>query len=239
MFIKPEYKFFSEFPGWEKMPLFIKEIIINQDSKKILEIGSGANPTLDVSTVINLNLDYTTSDVDDSELIKADNIYEKLILDLSSEKIDLTERYDLIFSRMVGEHISDGEIFHENIYKLLNPDGLSVHCFSTLYSLPFILNRFIPESLSEILLGKFAPRDEKKHGKFKAYYSWSRGPSKKMIERFKEIGYEIIEYHGYFGHNYYKKIISLNKLEQLKAKWLVKHPIPQLTSYATAILKKK
>jgi hypothetical protein len=239
MFIKPEYKFFSEFPGWEKMPLFIKEIIIKQDSKKILEIGSGANPTLDVSTVINLNLDYTTSDVDDSELIKADNIYEKLILDLSSEKIDLTERYDLIFSRMVGEHISDGEIFHENIYKLLNPDGLSVHCFSTLYSLPFILNRFIPESLSEILLGKFAPRDEEKHGKFKAYYSWSRGPSKKMIERFKEIGYEIIEYHGYFGHNYYKKIISLNKLEQLKAKWLVKHPIPQLTSYATVILKKK
>ena len=239
MFIKPEYKFFSEFPGWEKMPSFIKEIIIKQDRNKILEIGSGANPTLDVSTVENLNLDYTTSDVDDSELIKADNIYEKLILDLSSEKIDLTERYDLIFSRMVGEHISDGEIFHENIYKLLNPDGLSVHCFSTLYSLPFILNRFIPESLSEILLGKFAPRDEEKHGKFKAYYSWSRGPSKKMIERFKEIGYEIIEYHGYFGHNYYKKIISLNKLEQLKAKWLVKHPIPQLTSYATVILKKK
>jgi hypothetical protein len=37
MFIKPEYKFFSEFPGWEKMPSFIKEIIIKQDRNKILE----------------------------------------------------------------------------------------------------------------------------------------------------------------------------------------------------------
>jgi len=72
---------------------------------------------------------------------------------------------------MVSEHIFDGEIFQKNIYKLLNPDGLSVHYFSILYALPFLLNRFIPESFSEILLEKFAPRDEEKHGKFKAYYS--------------------------------------------------------------------
>jgi hypothetical protein len=140
---------------------------------------------------------------------------------------------------MVGEHISDGEIFHRNIYKLLNPGGLSVHCFSTLYALPFLMNRFLDESLSNFLLGKFAPRDEENHGKFKAYYNWSRGPSKKMIERYKEIGFEIIEYNGYFGHNYYKKISPLNKLEQLKAKWLVEHAIPMLTSYATLVLKIK
>lgn len=239
MVFKPVYKLFLDFPGWGKMPLFIKEIIISYNLKKILEIGSGANPTIDVSTVRDLNLEYTTSDIEEGELNKADDIYKKVILDLSSEKIDLTERYDLIFSRMLGEHISDGEVFHKNIYKLLNPNGLSAHCFSTLYALPFLLNRFMPESLSDILLGKFAPRDEEKHGKFIAYYSWSRGPSKKMIEKFIVIGFEIIEYNGYFGHNYYKKISPLNKLEQLKAKWLVKYPIPLLTSYATVVLKKK
>jgi len=57
-----------------------------------------------------------------------------------------------------------------------------------------------------------------------------------MIESFEDIGYKIIEYYGYFGHNFYKKISPLNKLEQLKAKWLVKHPIPMLTSYTTVIL---
>ena len=186
-----------------------------------------------------MNLDYTTSDVDEKELIKADNIYRKLVLDLSLNNIVLNEKYDLVFSRMVGEHISDGEVFHKNIYKLLNPGGLSVHCFSTLYAFPFLLNRLMPESLSDILLRQFAPRDEEKHGKFKAYYSWSRGPSKKMIERFRKIGFEIIEYNGYFGHNYYGKISPLHKLEQLKANWLVKHPISFLTSYACIVLKKK
>ena len=238
MLFKPNYKLFLDFPGWEKMPLFIKEIIIKHDLEKILEIGSGANPTLDASTVKNLNLDYTTSDVDERELTKADNIYKKLVLDLSLNNIKLNESYDLIFSRMVGEHIFDGEVFHKNIYKLLNPKGLSVHCFSTLYALPFLLNRFLPERLSDIFLRKFAPRDEDMHGKFKAYYSWSRGPSNNMVKKFKDIGYEIVEYNGFFGHNYYKKIFPLNKLEQFKMNWLVNQPIPWLTSYATLILRK-
>ncbi|MCK5033347.1 MAG: methyltransferase domain-containing protein [Calditrichia bacterium] len=220
------------------MSLFIKEIIVKHDLKKILEIGSGANPTIDVSIVRDLNLDYTTSDIEEEELNKTDEIYNKVILDLSSGKVDLTEKYDLIFSRMVGEHISNGEVFHKNIYKLLNPDGLSIHCFSTLYALPFLFNRFMPEGLSDILLSKFAPRDEDKHGKFKAYYSWSRGPSQKMVKRYTDIGYEIVEYNGFFGHDYYKKIFPLNKLERFKMNWLVKHPIAALTSYACIILKK-
>lgn len=239
MSIKPSYKSFLDFPGWGKMPLFIKDIIVKYNLKKILEIGSGANPTLDVNIVKELNLDYTTSDVVEGELNKADDIYKKVILDLSAEKINITEKYDLIFSRMVGEHIPDGEVFHKNIYKLLNIGGLSVHCFSTLFALPFLLNRLIPESLSDILLSKFAPRDEDKHGKFKAYYSWSRGPSKIMIKRFKEIGYEIVKYNGYFGHNYYKKIFPLNKIEQIKTNFLVRHPFPQFTSYSVIVLRKK
>ena len=221
------------------MPSFILQIIKENNVKKILEIGSGANPALDVNTVRELKLDFTTSDVDENELKKADDIYKKLMLDLSKRKINTVDKYDLIFSRMVGEHISNGEIFHKNIYKLLNPKGLSVHCFSTLYAFPFVLNRFMPEGLSNMLLNRFAPRDEEKHGKFKVYYRWSRGPSKKMIEKFKEIGFEIIEYNGYFGHNYYKKIIPLHKLEQLKARWLVKHPVPSLTGYACVILRKR
>ena len=174
--MKISYGHFIEFPGWDKMPAFILQIIKENNIKKILEIGSGANPTLDVNTVREFNLDYTTSDVDENELNKADNIYKKLVLDLSKRKINTVDKYDLIFSRMVGEHISNGGMFHKNIYNLLKPDGMSVHCFSTLYAFPFLLNRCLPEKLADILLGKFAPRDEEKHGKFKAYYSWSRGP---------------------------------------------------------------
>jgi 2-polyprenyl-3-methyl-5-hydroxy-6-metoxy-1,4-benzoquinol methylase len=160
------------------------------------------------------------------------------VLDLSKTGLKINKKYDLIFSRMTGEHIRDAEIVHKNIYQMINPGGYSVHCFSTLYSLPFLINKLTPDFLSDFLLKIFAPRDEHKHGKFKAYYNWSQGPTKKMINRFKEIGFEIVQYSGYFGHYYYKKIPILRNLEAAKSKLLLKHPNPYLTSYALLVLRR-
>jgi hypothetical protein len=84
----------------------------------------------------------------------------------------------------------------------------------------------------------FSPRDEHLHGKFSAYYSWSRGPSNSMIRRFEEIGFEIIDYRGYFGHYYYQKLPWLHRLEMFKSKLLLKYPVPQLCSYARVVLRK-
>jgi hypothetical protein len=84
----------------------------------------------------------------------------------------------------------------------------------------------------------FSPRDEHLHGKFSAYYSWSRGPSNSMIRRFEEIGFEIIDYRGYFGHYYYQKLPWLHRLEMFKSKLLLKYSVPQLCSYARVVLRK-
>ncbi|MCW8803386.1 MAG: hypothetical protein OQK57_03225, partial [Ignavibacteriaceae bacterium] len=151
---------------------------------------------------------------------------------------NINNKYDFIFSRMVGEHIENGLAFHKNIFHLLNYNGKSFHCFSTLFSLPFIVNRILPDSLSNILLKKVASRDSYQHGKFKAYYSWCRGPSKNMIKRLEGIGFEIVEYVGYFGHNYYNKIALLRFLENIKSRLLLNKPVPNLTSYAHLILRK-
>ncbi|MDT3695520.1 MAG: hypothetical protein ROY99_03945 [Ignavibacterium sp.] len=232
------YYFVKDFIGWSKTDPFVQQLILKNNIKSILEIGAGANPTINPDFIRQNNLDYTISDVDDLELSKADGIYSKLVMDLSKKNIVLTKKFDLIFSRMVGEHISDAQTFHKNIYNLLNVGGLSFHCFSTLYTLPFMINRILPERLSDFILNIVAPRDDNKHGKFKAYYDWCRGPSNKMINRFEKIGYEIIEYAGYFGHNYYNKIPILYKIEEVKSKMLLKFPVPLLTSYAHFILKK-
>lgn len=236
--MKIEYRSHIEFPGWGKMPSLIEDIIRKYRLKNILEIGAGANPTLNKSAISDLNLFYTISDVDDNELIKADDVYKKVILDLSSGNVSSENKYDLVFSRMTGEHIKNGGLFHKNLYNLLLPGGLAVHCLSTLYAFPFVINRLFPENLSDKILKLFAPRDEYKHGKFKAYYSWARGPSKRMIDRFKKLGYEVVQYSGYFGHNYYSKIPVISTFEKIKAKLLLKYPLPFFTSYATIILKK-
>ncbi len=135
--------------------------------------------------------------------------------------------YDLIFSRMTAEHFRDAEAAHANIFRALRPGGLALHSFATLYSLPFVANRFMPDQLSERLLNTVRPRDKYKLDKFKAYYSRCRGPVKGQLDFFQNLGYEVAEYRGYFGHTYYaKKLPVLHKLHSLKTRWLLRNPVP-------------
>jgi hypothetical protein len=188
-------------------------------------------------------LRYTTNDVSSEELKKADPVFERWEADVSAPVIPggYQGRFDLVFSRMVNEHVSDGERYHANICALLKPNGISAHCFSTLYTLPFVVNWIAPGALSKLLLQIACPReDEEKHGKFRAHYSWSRGPSQRMIRRFESLGYSVIEYHGYFGHTYYRRWSPLlDRIESLKSRTLLSHPAAVLCSYAMIVLRKR
>jgi 2-polyprenyl-3-methyl-5-hydroxy-6-metoxy-1,4-benzoquinol methylase len=232
------YGLVDEFQGWGG-DLF-RSLVAESGAKTILEIGSGANPTFAAEVVRANGLSYVTSDISTEELEKADATFERLVLDLSATNIDpgLTEKFDLVFSRMVAEHVQDGAQYHRNILKLLRPGGIAAHCFSTLWSLPFAVNRVAPEPLADFALRLFNPRNRHRHEKFPAYYSWSRGPSTSMIQRFQSIGFEVLRYTGYFGHAYYKKLPWLHQLEMWKAKQLLHQPIPQLCAYATIVLRK-
>jgi 2-polyprenyl-3-methyl-5-hydroxy-6-metoxy-1,4-benzoquinol methylase len=232
----------AEFPGWPSSANhkgYFESLLTKHAAKHVLEIGSGANPTLTPKYVTLNGISYVTSDADVRELDKADGAFERLVLDVSADVTspELAGRFDCILSRMVGEHVSDGEQYHRNIFKMLKPGGISVHCFSALGALPFVANRVLPESVSDFLLQMYAHRPPK-NGKFKAYYSWSRGPSKGMVKRFEGLGFEIISYTGYFGHNYYQSLPRLHRLEMMKAELLLKHPIPVFCSYSSLLLRK-
>jgi SAM-dependent methyltransferase len=235
------YDTVERFPGFTLSEEYFKSLIVEHACRRILEIGSGANPTLSSQFVSASGLSYVTSDVSPEELKKADAAFEQLVLDLTVKDLDpgLTGTFDCVLSRMVGEHISDGRQYHQNIYRLLRPGGISVHCFSTLWAFPFIANRLLPESLAGRLQHAISPRDEHQHGKFRAYYSWSRGPSRSMIRRFQNLGFEVVNYTGYFGHGYYRtRWPRLDNLEKQKSRFLLKHPVPQLCSYAAVVLRK-
>lgn len=230
-----------DFPGWERARQWITDIIHRFGSVDVLEVGSGANPTLDTESVSSRALGYTANDVSATELNKASEVYKRWVFDFSTSNVpvDMQGRFDLVFSRMVNEHISDGQKYHANILKVLRPGGVSAHCFSTLYSFPFTVNRLLPEFASDALLNIFMPRDKCKLGKFRAYYSWSRGPSASMLNRFDSLGYEVLDYRGYFGHAYYHRIPALHRLEAAKARWLLSHPMAPLCSYGMLIARKR
>jgi uncharacterized UPF0146 family protein len=226
--------------AWQGFKPFITDLIDKNNIKRVCDIGGGANPLLDEEYIEKKGVDYSILDISETELFKAPPRYKKVLADIASPGFKIDEKYDLVFSRMLAEHVSDVEQFHRNILNCLADNGLAVHFFSTLYTLPFVVNYLTPEYFSSVLLNLFAPRDRYQHEKFPAYYRWCRGPTRRQIQKFISLGYDVVEYGGFFGHSwYYNKVKVLKKIHEFKTNYLLRHPNPYFTSYAYVVLKKK
>jgi len=220
---------------------YLADLIKKTGAKRILEVGGGANPTFPLTFVKQHGLEYTVLDISADELGKAPGDYVKVCADITSKQLDLPGRYDLIFSKMLAEHVEDGETFHRNVYRLLSANGRAFHFFPTLFAPPFVLNRLLPEQWAEKLVNILQSGRERegRYAKFPAYYSWCRGPVPSQIKRFEALGYRVSEYIGFFGHDgYYTKLPAVLKIHQMFSGWLVRHPVPFLCSFAFVLLQK-
>ena len=170
---------------------------------RLCELGRGANPAVPHDIVQQFEINYTVVDVCAAELEKAPAGYHKVLADITQPNHCVEGPFDLIFSVWCAEHVSDGAAFHRSIYELLAPGGTALHIFPTLYAPPFVVNRLIPEWVSSKLVLWLQPHREPEgdHGKFPARYSWCRGPSPAQLRRIKQLGYEVEEYAGFFGHS--------------------------------------
>lgn len=212
---------------------FLDQCIAASGARRICDIGGGANPFLDRQFLEREGLRCVVLDNSPAELAKAPPAYELLVADIGAKNFRYDgPKFDLVFSRMLAEHIRDARQFHHNVHTLLAPRGWAVHCFPTLYAPPFLVNRLLPESLADRLLGWVQPRDRFQHAKFPAYYHWCRGPSRRAMLRLQQIGYEVVEYRGLFGHPYYGQHGWLAHASHAVARFLLRHPRPFLTSYA-------
>jgi 2-polyprenyl-3-methyl-5-hydroxy-6-metoxy-1,4-benzoquinol methylase len=220
---------------------FLDDWIERSGAVWVADLGGGANPLLSTACVARHGLEYTVIDIAQAELDKGPREFHKLRLDLGARDFDWGDerpQFDLVFSRMLAEHVPCGETFHRNVRRLLAPGGVALHCFPTLYSPPFVLNKLAAERLSDWLLRRLQPRDRFQYGKFPAYYSWCRGPSRRQLRRLAGLGYEVLEYRGYFGHPYFEAFPALDLLERRFAARLLARPLPWLTSYAFVALRK-
>lgn len=226
--------------AWDGWSDFLQKTIVDNGSKVICDVGGGANPQLPLEFVEANGIDYTVLDISQSELDKAPAQYHKICADVAAKDFAFGEaKFDLIFSKMVAEHVKSARNFHTNIRNMLKPGGLSVHFFPTLYTLPFTVNRLIPESLSSAILNVVAPRNRYQFDKFPAYYDWCRGPTKRQINRLEGLGYEVVDYVGFYGHAaYYRRIPPLRVLHNMKSAFLLRNPMPTFTSFAYLILRK-
>ena len=216
----------------------IQDIISKYDLKNICDVGGGANPLLSEEYVVNNDLDYTLFDISQEELDKAPLSFHKFHANILARGSLVENRWDLITTCALAEHVESGKQLHENIYYCLKPGGYAFHALPTLFAAPFVANVLLPEQLTSFLMDKFVPRDRYQNDKFPAYYSWCSGPTPKMMSRLQEIGYEIIDYQGLFGHRYYRRIPVVDNLNIKLSNFLLKHPTPYWTSYAHVLLRK-
>jgi len=216
----------------------VLELIDKFKVRRVCDVGGGAHPTLSLAEVQALNLEYTLLDISATELAKAPQGYVKLQADITEQIDRVPTGYDLVVSTMLAEHVRNGETFHRNVRGILKAGGIACHFFPTLYALPLLMNSLIPERLSSWLLQWFNPVDAY-HLKFPAYYHWCRGPSRGQIRRLEDLGYAVLRYHGFFGHDYYLTVPLLKQLHAALARFLRAHPVPQWTSRALVVLQRQ
>jgi SAM-dependent methyltransferase len=224
---------------WESFDDRLVELVDASGATEVGELGGGANPTLGLTRRAARPVELTVLDISDDELAKAPSDVQKLRADLCADDPPVRERFDLVFSRMLCEHVPSGARFHRNCGAMLRPGGYAMHFFPTVTALPFVVNRALPEALGERVVEAILPSRRRggRHSKFPAYYRWCWGPTPQQLARYRSVGFDVVSYDGGVGHAYYEKVPGLRALEQAKSRFLLEHPTPWLTAYALVVLR--
>ena len=222
-------------------PAAVRRLSARSDVERVCDLGGGANPILSLDDITEHRLRYELVDASAEELAKAPTGYTTVQANALDPAVpEVHGPYDVVASRFIAEHVQDAERFHRNVFALLRPGGYAAHMFPTLYEPVFVLNRVIPEGLANALLRLIQPgrEEEGPNPRFRAYYRWCRGPTPRQLRRLRNVGFEVVEYTGYFGHNYFQAIRPVHAVEQRVAAALLRRPVPSLTSYAVVVLRR-
>ena len=198
--------------AWQNYKAVVLGLQATFHCESLMEVGAGRFPLLNLPEYEKLNANYTVNDISPSELALAPEWTSKACFDISSPPAGARPSYDLIFSKMVFEHVRDGKEAYSGVYKLLKPGGICLSFFPTLYCLPFAVNYFSPERISHQLQQTFAPR---RNPKFPAYYSWCRSTAS-LKRRLQSLGFCEVVIAAFYGHAYYQ---SLPFLDRLNKRW--------------------
>lgn len=227
----------DHFPGWDRAPAFLKDIIDRTGAKTVGDVGGGRMPRIGHEFITSRDLAYHLFDISQAELDLADKRYVKVCMDIACKDEDfvatgLMGKFDLIYSHMLLEHVSDPMQAHRNMFRMLRPGGLSVHMFPSRNNLPLFVNGLIPESVSYGLLKLLQPHRDTagEEGKFEAYYHHCGAPTERLCRAYEDVGFEVVQHTSYVGHDYYRRIKPLAIMERALRPVIVKLGLPIITA---------
>jgi SAM-dependent methyltransferase len=209
---------------------------------RVLEIGGGRDPLFHPDVARAAGMAITVNDIDADELARAPEAFARAHFDISGDLGQAgaaTGVYDLIVSQMVMEHVAGVPRAWANIHALLAPGGVALAFFPTLYAPPFVINRMIPEALSQRLLRLFFPH--RHHGiqpKFPARYEWCRGDGRKLEKMFAAAGFTQTLVLPFWTHGYFRYIPVLREIDRGVQRWARARDWRALSTYAYALVRK-
>ncbi|WP_195908508.1 bifunctional 2-polyprenyl-6-hydroxyphenol methylase/3-demethylubiquinol 3-O-methyltransferase UbiG [Novosphingobium sp. Gsoil 351] len=191
----------------------LKRIVAAYQDARILELGAGRRASFTLDEMAGSVQSYTVNDIDEEELSLLPGGYDKACFDVCGDASNFADSYDVVFSRFLAEHVPDGETMHRNVFEVLRPGGTAFHLIPTLYAMPFLINKYMPERLTQAMLRLLSPR-RSINPKFPAPYSGCYANPSRMTKMLKGIGYREVEFRNFYGHFYYEKIPVLKQVHE-------------------------
>ncbi|PHR21882.1 MAG: hypothetical protein COA41_01905 [Sphingopyxis sp.] len=228
--------------AWQNYEHIVQQIIESQTGKNVMEIGGGRFPTFDQAYVEKQGLKYTSNDISERELSLAPHWVQRAHFDVQTADESAIEpfcnQYDVCFSKMVMEHVESYDRAYKNIFRILRPGGMSIAFHPVLYTLPFLVNLAIPDSLSSKLLASVFPnRTDDGIPKFEAYYSGCR-ISQSVRDNIQSHGFSAVWQVPFYGHNYYSKFPIIRNIHSTVNDMIQDANISVLASFCYTIVKK-
>lgn len=223
--------------AWQNFHRTVTSAIDYFGARTVLEVGGGRAPMLPLDEIGRLGVDYVVNDVAQRELDLAPAGYEhKLCLDISREQPDI--ECDLIFSRMVHEHIPDNARNLRHQLAMLRPGGIIIHFHPVLYSIPFFLNWVLPEDVGVRLLRQFqSNRTDTGIPKFPARYDWCHATQRQHAQ-ILELGFAECHLQAFYGHSYFRKIPGAQSIVRGVSKMLAAGDIRRFATYCFTMARK-
>lgn len=186
--------------------------------KRHFEIGGGRDPLFSPDDLARHDFSVAINDISEHELALAPDGFEKVLCDISAPNAATAigaGRYDFAYCRMVMEHVRDVPQMWRNVAALLQPGGVALSFFPTLFAPPFVVNRLMPERLTHSALVTLFP-ERAAHGgdpKFPAFYDHCRSSEQVIAPMLAEAGFSDVTILPFYGYAYFWKIPGLKQID--------------------------
>lgn len=220
---------------WHEFDETLSRLMNTHRPHDVCELGGGRRPALSRAEVDRRGVRYVLLDADADELAAAPDWCDTIRADAASSDFAIEDRFDFAFSRMLAEHVTDGRRFHANVHRALRPGGVAFHFFPTMFTVPFVVNKLLPEVATRRILQRAQPRGL---AKFPAHYRWTWGPTQGQLRRIESVGLEVLAYVGGFGHHYYRRIPPLDRAMQRVWELARERELYHVASYAYLVVRK-